>query len=104
MAVRLAQHLLGDLPRHGLLPRTRDPRRRRGHERTEPSPHRDRALLLERPVGVLDGVRIDLQLRRERADRRQGIGRLENAHRHTPLHLVHDLSENRTGVGRINAH
>ena len=73
--------------------------------RTYPVPDgRHRPFLFQRPVGVLNRVRVDLELRREGARGGKRIRRLEHADGHTPLDFVHDLPEDRSGVRRVNAH
>jgi hypothetical protein len=51
---------------------------------------------------VLHRVGVDLQLRRELTNRWQGLSRLEHANRNAPLNFVHNLSEDRTPILRVD--
>ena len=99
MAKGVAQGALGNLPRDGLS-RSLGLARSRGDERTEAAAHLDDAVLDERPVGVLDRIGIQLQLVRQLPRRRQRLARFQDADGDRPLHLIGDLSVDRTRVVR----
>src|SRR5690606_26616629 len=88
--VRLPQRPRRQLLRHR-LPRPHRTLRPRRHERALATPHVDDALPLQLPVRLLDGVRVDPQLRRKPPNRRQRVLRPRHTQRDRALHLVHDL-------------
>ena len=96
---RLAERPLRDLT----CDRLRRPpglARRRRHERPQPPPHLDRPFLDERPVGVLDGVGIQLELDRQLPRRGQRLARLQDAYADRALQLVGNLAVDGTGILR----
>lgn len=101
MSKSLPEHALRDLARDRvglsaalILSARRD-------KRPKPTFHVNRPILLERPVGMLDSVRVDLQLGRKRADGWQWFVRLQDSNRNAPSNLVADLPVNRAWVGRV---
>ena len=106
MPERLAERSLGDLASddRGLLPGVS--RRGSGNEHPETSPRLDHAFLLQRPVGVLDRIRIQLQLGREFARSRKPFAGFENSNRHAADDFVRDLAVNGSWVVRpqLNQH
>jgi hypothetical protein len=58
----------------------------------------DQPFLRERPVGVLDRVRVDLELSRELPRRGQRVARFEDPDRNRPLNLIRDLPVDRPRV------
>lgn len=75
--------------------------REEGNEGAQPPLHIDSSLLLERPIGVLDGVGVHFQFVRQFSARGQRFIRLQNSNRHTPSDLIGDLPVNRPGIGFI---
>ena len=69
------------------------------HERAQPSPHFDGPFVLERAVGVLDRVRVDLQVRSEIRIAGNDSPDFSTPDRHAALNLVGNLPENRPRVG-----
>ena len=66
-------------------------RRVGGDERAGAVAQLDDALVLELAVGLGDGVRVDHELLRERADARQLLARAQRAGFDAVLHLLHQL-------------
>ena len=93
----LAQEPAGNLPGHH-RPIVRPSRRGAcADESPHAAPDVRCARSLELAVGLLNSVRVDLQLLRQLADRRQRIVRSEKSRRDAPLNLVDDLPN--TGRG-----
>ena len=103
VAIRLPQDPLRQLPRDDGLPSGGGAHAGR-HERPNPALDVDGAVGLERPIGVLNGVRIDLQLGRELTHCRQRFPRLQQSHRNAPPNLVPNLPEHRPPIVRIDGH
>ena len=94
----LAQRSLGNLPgdEGRFLPRVAW--RGGGNKYSESAPSLDHALLLQRPVGVLDRVRVQLQFCRQFAGGGQSLGGPQNSDRNAADDLVSNLAVNRPRV------
>jgi hypothetical protein len=58
--------------------------------------------LLQRPVRVLNRVRVDLQFGRQFSDGGEGFARLQNSHRNAAPDFVGDLPEYRPRIGGVD--
>lgn len=101
MAESFTEHPFRDLPGDGSGSSAALFARASGDEGAEPAFHVDHSLPLERPVGVLDGIGVDLQFVRQLSGRRQWFIRLQNSNRDAASDLVGNLAVNRPRVGRI---
>jgi hypothetical protein len=99
----ITEHPLGDLPGKRGLTALDFPGARR-HERPQASLDVHRAFLLERAVGMLDRIRVHLDLRRELAHGRKRVFRFEHSYCNRPLHLVCNLPEHRARILRVDIH
>ena len=68
------------------------------HECSESATHLDHPFLEQRAIGVLHGVRIQLQVDSELPCRRQGLARFQDADRNRPGDLVRNLAIRRARV------
>ncbi len=100
----LAQRSLGNLPcdEGGFLPRV--PWWGGGNKDSESAAGLDHALLAQRPVGVLDRIRVQLQFRRQFARGGQSLGGPQNSDRNASDDLVSNLAVNRPRVVFPNLH
>jgi hypothetical protein len=93
----VTQRALGDLPGDRGRP-VPGFARRGGDERAKTPAHLDYPFLQQRPVGVLDGVRVQFELGRKLPRRRQGLPRFQNPDAHRPVQFIRNLPVDGTRI------